>query len=143
MVGQCIEFFQWMESSFSKYCLLFVPTNCMNKNPTNVILWQPFTHYSKQQFHLGHLHPSIHHKIIIKKGGSKGGFPNANYKTSSLCMVVLCMGTTTTKERWFVKVGTKHVYHEFDHVPMLEWSSNLGNFKTKQQSKKLQSQSIC
>jgi hypothetical protein len=26
---------------------------------------------------------------------------------------------------------------------MLGWSSNLGNFKTKQQLKKLQSQSIC
>ncbi len=28
--------------------------------------------------------------------------------------------------------------HRFDHVAMLAWSSNLGNFKIKQQSKKLQ-----
>jgi dihydroorotase len=50
-------------------------------------------------FIFGDLHPSIHHKPIVKKGGSKGGFPNANYKTSSLCMVLLCMDTTTTKEK--------------------------------------------
>jgi hypothetical protein len=95
MVGQCIEFLQWMKSSFPKICLFFVPTNCMNKHPTNVILRQPFTHY----FIFGDLHPSIHHKPIVKKRGSKGGFPNANYKTSSLCMVILCMDTTTTKEK--------------------------------------------
>ncbi len=40
----------------------------------------------------------IHHRPIAKRGGSKGGFLNVSHRTC-LCMVVLCMDTTTIREK--------------------------------------------